>query len=217
MLPLLYFTQLISRSYELPDVHIHKLSGDVCQEWALPPTPENAVALLMIYYSMNNSGFAWLKSEKKRVVQYAFDAADKPCSRDDAIRIISFALSDKTIKKLGDVYIKKMLQKDKDDPQFHYLKYQAQTMNGFRLPDKQDIDELKRILHLAEKRNDVELAQDLKKKIKALEELLEAEDTPHYDDTFDESDMDQHVDIKLLEKLFEEMHRTLGGHGRRKH
>lgn len=216
LLPLLYFTQLISRFYELPDVYIQKLSGDVYKEWVLPPTPENAAALLMIYRNMSNFGLDWLKSETKRVAQYAFDAADKPCSRDDAMSIISFALSDKTMKKLGDVYIKKMLQKDKDDPQFHYLKYQSQRINRFRLPGKEDIDELNRILHLAEKRNDVELAQDLRKKIKALEELLEAEDIPDYDDTFDKSGMDQHMDIKLLEKLFEEMHRTMDGHGRKK-
>lgn len=217
LLPLLYFTQLISRYYELPDVYIQKLSVEVDREWRLPPTPENAVALLMIYCNIGTLGIAWLKSEMKRVVQYAFEASDKPCSRDDAIGIISFALSDKQAQKLGDVYIKKMLQKDRDDPEFHYLKYQSQKMNRFRLPGKEDLDELNRILHLAEKRNNMELVRELRKKIKAVEKLLEADDMFNYGgDMFDKNGIDLN-DMEVLEKLFEEMHRTMGGRGRRKH
>lgn len=216
LLPLLYFTQLIFRCYGLPDVSIQKLSAEVNQEWRQPPTPENAIALLMIYNYMNIFGFAWLKSEMKRVVQYVFDASDKPCSREDALGIISLALSDKQMQKIGGIYIKKMLQKDRDDPHFHYLKYQSQLIHSSRLPGRGDLDELNRILHLAEKRNSMELARELRKKIKAVEELLETREILNYGGAFDKSGMDPNMDMEVLEKLFEEMHRTMGGHGRRK-
>ncbi len=218
LLPLLYFTQLISRCYELPDTSLQKLNAEVDREWSLPPTPENAVALLMIYSYINTLGFAWLKAEMKRVVLYALDASDKPCSRNDALGIVSFALPDKQAHKLGDVYIKKMLEKDREDPQFHYLKYQLQIMNSRRLPGKEGIEELNRILHLAEKRNNRELVRDLRKRIKALEEILKVEDTLNYGGAFDTSgtNTNLNMDMEILEELFEEMQRTMGGRGRGK-
>lgn len=213
LLPILYFTHLIFRCYELPDVYTQKLGAEVNQEWSLPPTTENAIALLRVYSYINIFGFTWLKSEMKRVVQYAFDASDKPCSRDDAMGIISFALSDRQTRKLGDVYIKKMLQKDRDDPQFHYLKYQSQLRTDFYQPGRKDLEELKRILHLAEKRNDVELVRNLRKRIRTLEELLEAENMFNFGGD-DKMDMDKEMEI--LEKLFGEMHRKKGGQERNK-
>lgn len=215
LLPFLYFTQLIFQYYGVPDISLQKLRSEVEQEWNLPPTPGNALALLMVYKYIEALGFAELKSETKRVVQYALDASNNPCSRNEALGIISFAFSDKRMQKVGDVYIKKMLQEDKDDPQFHYLNYQLNMKNRFRLPGKKDIDELDRILHLAEKRNSVELVRNLRKEIKTLESFLKVENMLDYDDIFDENGMAPN-DMEALEKLFEEMHRAMGGRGKRR-
>ena len=216
LLPLLYFTQLISRCYELPDAYTQKLCASVEEAWRLPPTTENAIALLRVYHYINVFGFTWIKSELKRVVKYAFDASDKPCSRDDAIGIISFALSDKQARKLADVYIKKMLLQDRDDPRIHHLKYQSQIRSDYYQPGRKDIDELKRILHLAEKRNDVELARNLQKKIKSLEEMLKVGNMFNFGDSTDGDDTDLEGGMEILEKVFGEMHRKEGGKGKRK-
>lgn len=213
LLPLLYFTQLISRYYKVPDVHIQKLNAEVDREWRLPPTPENAVMLTTVYRYINTLGLSWLKPEMKKIAQYAFGALDKPCPRDDAISIVIFALSDKQTYKLGDAYIKKMLQKDKDDPQFSYLKYQLRIRSSSHPPGRGDIDELNRVLQLAEKRNSLDLARDVRKNIKALEELLKVENMLNHSDIFG----DQDINMEILGKLFEEMHKTMGGQGRRKH
>lgn len=217
-LPLLYFAQLISRCYGLPDSYTQKLGAEVDREWHLPATPGNAVSLLMVYSYIDIFGFAWSKSELKRVARYAFDASDKPCSREEALDIIHFAFSDKQTRKLGDVYIKKILGEDKDDPEFHYLKYQSQVAQRSLPPGKEDVEELKRILRLAEKRNNGELVRDLKKRIKDLEELFAAGEALKYigDDEFDQNDQDMKTDLEFLRKLFDEINRTEGGKGKRK-
>jgi len=216
LLPLLYFTYLISRQYDMPADYIRKLGKEVEQEWRLPPTPVNALALLMVYDYIRMFGADWLKSEMKMVLQYALDASDKPCSGEEAAGIISFALSDKQAQKLGDVYIKKMLLADRDDPLFNSLAYQLKLKNSNCLPGRRDLDEFQRILHLAEKRNNVELARDLRKKIKALEEMLEVRDMLSGGGPFDGGGMDMDANMEVLEKLFEEIHRKEGGQRRKR-
>ncbi len=229
-LPVLYFTQLIYREYGVPDVYAEKVKTLIDREWKIPPVPEVAVSLIKIYSYMtliNQS--TWLNQEKRRVERYALDAANKPCSRNDALFIIYFNAAEGHETKLGDKYIKKMLKEDKEDPQFLYLRYKLNRMKDFNSPpNKKDINELNKILHIAEKRNEIELIRDLKKTIEEFNRMNEMSDIfdgrpllDIFDDDFDDDsddgfDFDDDVELEMFSDLLEDMLRLQGGSSKRK-
>ncbi len=215
LLSVLYFTYLIARHYGLPDDYTSKLNREVEQEWRLPPTAGKAFSLLMVCDYINIFGADWLKSEIKKVFQYAIDASDKPCSNKEAFHlvVIALGLSENQAHKLADVYTRKILKTDKDNPHFNYLEYQLKLKNSERMPWKRNLAELQRILRLAEKDNDpdMDLVRELRKKIKALEELSEVRDMLAGSGAFD---LNGNMDI--LEKLFGDTRSKKGGQGGKK-
>ena len=64
---LLYFTKLTARYYALSDDEIQKLCPELEQEWANPPTPDNAVGLIKVYHYYSTFKADWLKQEKERL------------------------------------------------------------------------------------------------------------------------------------------------------
>ena len=211
-LPVLYFTQLIYRENKVPDTYLRKVKMLIDIEWMKPPVPTVAVSLIKIYsYMILISQPIWLRQEKKRVVRYALDAAGKPCSRDEALFIVSFGATDGNEIKLCKKYINKMLKQDKEDPKFLYLKYNLNKKDGFGCPsNKKELNELKRILHIAEKRNEIELVKDLKKTIEEFDRMSEIPDIfgdrPPFDifddDDFDFDDMGRGMLDVILEDIF---------------
>ena len=175
LLPLLYFTRLIARYYTLSDSEIQKLCPEIEQEWAKPPTPDNAVAFIKVYDYFSRLKPNWLKLEKEKIVEYASDASVKPCTRDEANIIVRFLLSDARTKKLGKAYINKMLQIDRNDPLFVLLNYKSGIRPG-HLPVQRDIDTLKRILPLAEQRNEMELIREIRGTITIIEKMIKMHD-----------------------------------------
>ncbi|MFV1975371.1 MAG: tetratricopeptide repeat protein [Candidatus Scalindua sp.] len=217
-LPVLYFTQLIYRENEVPDVYTGKVKILIDKEWKKPPATAMAVSLIKIYsYMILISQPIWLSQEKKRVVKYTLDAVGKPCSRDDALYIVNFGATEGNEMKLCNKYTKKMLKQDKEDPRFLYLKYTLSRMDDFDHPsNKTDINELKRILHIAEKRNEIDLVKDLKKTIEEFDRISEIpdifgdrppfdifdDDNDEFDDDFDFGDMGRGILDVILEDMF---------------
>jgi len=230
-LPILYFTQLIYRENDVQDVYARKVKMLIDIEWMKPPVPAVAVSLIKIYsYMAPKSRPRWLNQEKKRVVRYALDAVGKLCSRDDALFIIDFDASDGYETELGDKYIKKMLKEDKEDPQILYLKFKRNRMRDFSFPpNKKDIKELNRILHIAEKRNEMELIKDLKKTIEEFCQMSEMPDVfagrlpfdifgDDFDDDGDDDvfDFDDDVGREIVSDFLEEILFLQGSGSKRK-
>lgn len=222
-LPVLYFSQLIFREYGAPDVYARKVEMLVDREWKNRPSPAVAVSLLKVYtYMTMMSQSKWINQEKERVVKYALNAVSKPCSRDDALFIVHFDASDGHETKLGKKYIKKMLKEDKEDPPFLYLRYKLNRVKDFSTPpNKKDIDELNRILHIAEKRNEIELIQELRQTIEEFGRMMEMDDIFDRETPIDIFDNDDDFDLddiepEVFDELVEEMVRTFGGSRRRK-
>ncbi len=194
LLNILYFAKLLSLYYSMSDREIQTLCPELKQEWANPPTPENAVGLIEIYKNFTPKDGAnpnWMKQEKEKIIKYASDASDKPCTRDDAHAIVDFSLFKAQEMKLGKTYINKMLQIDKCDPLFLLLKYKSGIPAKF-LPGQIDIDELKRILPHAERRNEVELIREIKTAIDVAEKMIEMRKSLGSD--FMSNDMDEDED-----------------------
>ncbi|MEK7700089.1 MAG: hypothetical protein AAB332_06770 [Planctomycetota bacterium] len=194
---LLYFTKLTARYYALSDDEIQKLCPELEQEWANPPTPDNAVGLIKVYHYYSTFKADWLKQEKEKIIKYALDASVKPCTRDDAHTIVLFSLFDKQAEKLGKTYINKMLQIDKNDPLFIFLNYKS-SVQFAHLPDQRDIDELIRILPLAEQRNDIELIREIRDVIAIAERVVKmcdfmGSDFMPNDEDEDETDEDEEL------------------------
>ncbi len=224
-LPLLYFTQLIYRENDVQDVYARNVKMLIDIEWMKPPAPAVAVSLIKTYsYMAIKSQPRWLYQEKKRVVRYALDAVGKPCSRDDALFIIDFDAADGYETELGDQYIKKMLKEDKEDPQILYLKFKRNRMRDFSTPpNKKDIKELNRILHIAEKRNEMELITDLKKTIEEFDHISEmpnifGSQSPFdiFGDNFEDGDndgldFDDDLELEMYANFLEEL--LLQGNG----
>ncbi len=224
-LPVLYFTQLIYRENDVPDTYLRKVKMLIDIEWMKPPVPTVAVSLIKIYsYMIQISQPIWLRQERKRVVRYALDAAGKSCSRDDALFIVNFDAAEGHETKLSKKYINKMLKEDKDDPQFLYLRYKLTRMKDFGAPNKKDINELNKILHIAEKRNEIELIKELRKIIEEFDRMSEIPNIfggrctcGNCDDGLDfDDDFEDDVELEMFGDLLEEMLLLQGGGSKRK-
>ena len=86
-----------------------------------------------------------------------------------------------------------MLQIDKGDPLFIFLNYKSSIQPG-HLPNEKDIDVLKRILPLAEQRNELELIREIREAITMAEHVVKMYDFLGSDfmpNDADEDEMDE--------------------------
>ena len=196
LLTMLYFTKLLSLQNSMSDHGIQTLCPELQQEWANPPTPENAVALIETYTHftpINSRNHTWMKQEKEKIIKYALEASGKPCTRNDAHAIVDFAFLTAQETKLGKTYINKMLQIDKCDPLFLFLNIKPNIIDK-RFLEQRDVDELKRILSLAEQRNETELIREIKTTIDVAEKMIVMSKSLGLDFMSDDIDEDDYED-----------------------
>jgi tetratricopeptide (TPR) repeat protein len=222
-LTVLYFTQFIYKEYGTSGVYAEKVQTLIDREWKKPPVPAVAVSLIKIYSFVTlMNKVMWLAQEKRRVTRYALDAVGKPCSRDDALFIVNFDVAEGHETKLSKKYINKMLKEDKDDPQFLYLRYKLNRMKDFSAPpNKNDINKLNKILHIAEKRNEIGLIKELRKTIEEFNRMSEIPNIfggrctcGNCDDSLD-LDFDDGAELEMFGDLIEEMLLLQGGGSKR--
>jgi tetratricopeptide (TPR) repeat protein len=220
---LLYFTFLIFKSYGVLEVYIQKPAREMEEELQKTPTSQRAVFLLKIYSYMAMADISktpWLELERKRALNYALKAAKGPCSRDDAMFIVSFSIREEAGYNLAKKYIKKMLSEDRQDPCFLYLNFKIKKRERFGRPVRGEMEELKNILLLAEKRNDKNTAQSVRKEIADMEQGFGLGDIfnqpfPFGDFVEDEDEDEGEDDFNIIESLINEFF-SIGGRGRKK-
>ncbi|MCP5004860.1 MAG: hypothetical protein GY941_13095 [Planctomycetes bacterium] len=209
-LPVLYFAQLCFQESEVPDVYLKNLKELIDKEWKKPPAPATAVVLLKTYACAALSSQSWwLYREKERVVKYAIKAASKPCSREDALAMVQFDIIEEGETRLGETYIKKMLKEDRDDPGFLYLRHRLKIMQGSHFPGNSGLNELNRILRIAEKRNDMELTRKLGKEIEEFESMLKMHDILSLQPPPEILDMLDDDELDMYGTLFDDMMHSL--------
>ncbi|MBW2094566.1 MAG: hypothetical protein JRI80_06725 [Deltaproteobacteria bacterium] len=188
----LYFNWLAARLYEVPFKYVKKTRKRVEEAFSGRASPERAARFAeTISYFSHASRPGWLEDELKRVNHFARKAVKGDFSRDQARIIVEYALSQPNgDKNLAWAYVKRALIQDPDDPFFLFLRYQMKDDHWFRKRNITPMDELKRILALAENRRDQQLMVKIRK---AMDELQDLQDMLSLDETMDDFLEDEDV------------------------
>ncbi|OPX41168.1 MAG: hypothetical protein B1H13_03505, partial [Desulfobacteraceae bacterium 4484_190.3] len=188
----LYFNWLAARLYGVPFKYVKKTRKRVEEAFSSRASPERAARFAeTISYFSHASRPGWLEDELKRVNHFARKAVKGDFSRDQARIIVEYALSQPNgDKNLAWAYVKQALIQDPDDPFFLFLRYQMKDDHWFRKRNIRPMDELKRILALAENRRDQQLMVKIRK---AMDELQHLQDIFSPDETMDDFLEDEDV------------------------
>ncbi|MGR3218630.1 MAG: tetratricopeptide repeat protein [Candidatus Anammoxibacter sp.] len=188
---LLYFSFLIFKAYEVPLSFIEGLEKEVNVEFEQNPIAENVLQLLKVIEYVNLLGpFSWMHLEKTRVKRFVVKSAknrNDKCSRNVACEIVQLVISEqkscrsKKDYTIAQVYIKKMLGFDKKDPQFLFYSFMLKNIDLRFGPGRKDLKNIKKILELAEKRNETGLIKDIRSEITEIERKIENSFSPEYD------------------------------------
>lgn len=200
---LIYFNWLIGRVYQVPPQHLRAARDRMEMEFSGDADTQKAVLFVeTISYFFNFHRLDWLDDELYRVDIYALDAAKKGFSRGQAKTIIDYALSEPVDnEELAEIVIKKTLRRNPEDPLFLFYRYEMKVEGRSAPPGMKELEELQRILSLAEKERDQELVLKIRHAIEEIERsqaLSEHEHPfdagPFFDDDFDDDEFDEDDD-----------------------
>jgi anaerobic selenocysteine-containing dehydrogenase len=189
---------------------------------AAAPAVVAALTEVIQYARLIVPGKSWLDKESRRLNACALKAADRPCTPQDAEKIIHYAFGERWPDfELIDRYVKKMLNQDPKSPLFLYFQYLHGKRSHLlqRPPTEKDLQRLRDIQALAVERNERLLINLLGKEIRQIEEFLSSsfEDDDDDDPEDDEEDDDNRkaADLeKFSEELAEAMDRIFKPHGK---
>ncbi|MGR3317538.1 MAG: tetratricopeptide repeat protein [Candidatus Anammoxibacter sp.] len=208
---LLYFTLLIFKAYEVPSSFIEGLGKEVNDEFDQNPTAGNVLQLLKVIEYVNLLGpFSWLPLEKNRVKHFVVKSVrnkkDK-CSRNVAREIVQLVISEQKNCRfnkdytVAQVYIKKMLGVDKKDPQFLFYAFMLKNVDLQFERNRKDLSRIKKILALAEERNEAALIKDIRREITEIERMIDNPFSPEYENG-DDSGKEKDLAIEELLDIF---------------
>ena len=171
---LTYFFLLISKEYKVNPKYLKKFEDQVKKDLAQKASVDKAVAYIevIIYMHIFSTPFVGLKKEIKRISNYALKAVKYDFLREDAKKIILFALLDNVRDyRLAAKYIGAMLDKDSFDPfpLYHRLTLILQEMTA---PSELELEEANKILKYAERINDQKLIREIKTLIMDIKKYL---------------------------------------------
>ena len=213
-----YFAYLIGRTYEAPSPLISQLENGIKKIFAAP-TPAVVAALTEViqYARLIVPGKSWLDKESRRLNACALKAADRPCTPQDAEKIVHYAFGERWPDfELIDRYVKKMLNQDPKSPLFLYFQYLHGKRSHLlqRPPTEKDLQRLRDIQALAVERNERLLLNLLGKEIRQIEEFLSSSFEDDDDDDPDEDDHDDDRKAINFEKLDEALDRIFKPRGK---
>lgn len=208
-LSLLYFTLLISKTYDACSQVIKDIEVEVKTEFLKKPDAETVLKLMEIIRYISLTGkYEWLQVEQKRIKLFSLKATknkDDECSRETAKKIILLCFSDKGDSCYEDEYdivkafIVKMLAKDKNDPQFLFYEYMLKKKTFKIKPERKVMNRLEKILLLAEKRNDLSLKKVIENEIGNIEEMMRNLLLSDFPDKYNDDVSDRNIKEELDE------------------
>lgn len=197
-LEIFYFTLLISKVYGISKKLIKDWEQRITKEFNKKASIETAVVFCTTLSSiLPNRVDGRLNHEIERVNSYALKALKNECTREDAIRITDFAMSESNRNfHLTDKVIEKVLKKNPEDALFNFVKFKVDFTKKrlVHLPEEKDLESLRDILPLAEKEGDRRLIAEIRSFIDTLERSIPCTDDlfgdndfyDDYDDDFDD-------------------------------
>jgi len=206
-LRLAYFSRLMGEAYGVHRKQLQPLEKTIRSVFGGHATVEKALILAQVVtYSRTVKEYKRAEEETVLVNGYASRAVQGPCTREQARRMIEFALSQENNNThLAGLYIDRALHDHPDDPFFLFCRYQMKARQFMYVPGKQDLDELRRIVALAEKSGERDLAVKIRALIRSLEGRMGAAsripdlDDEDFDD--DEEDFEEELAEKFLSVL----------------
>ena len=145
----------------------------VKKEFSGRASPEKAIAfadVISYFQRALRTMPKWFKEEKRRVNRYIRKAAKGEFSRAQARVFVEYALQNRD-EDLAWSCINKALEQNPDDPYFLFVRFQLEVGSFYGFVDEEELEELKRILSLAEKQRDHELTSKIRKTIQEIEKM----------------------------------------------
>ncbi|RLB35252.1 MAG: hypothetical protein DRH11_03355 [Deltaproteobacteria bacterium] len=216
----LYFKFLVGRLYQVPSKYMSSIEKRVKKEFSGRASPEKAIAFadVISYFQRTSRTIPkWFKEEQRRVNRYIRKTAKGEFSQAQARVFVEYALQN-TDEDLAWSYINKALEQNPDDPYFLFVRFQLEVGSFYGFVDEEELDELKRILSLAQKQRDQELISRIRKTIEEIEKMGSVRDIfDNHDEELDEEeeDLDEAVDI-FVENLLREANKKRPGRQRKK-
>ena len=216
----LYFKFLVGRLYEVPSKYMSSIEKSVKKEFSGRASPEKAMAFadVISYFQRGSRTIpTWFKEEERRVNRYIRKTAKGEFSQEQARVLVEYALQNRD-EDLAWSCINKALEQNPDDPYFLFVRFQLEVGSFYGFVDEEELEELKRILSLAERQRDQELISRIRKTIQEIEEMAcVGEIFDNHDEELDEEeeDLDEAVDI-FVENLLREANKKRPGKQRKK-
>ncbi|HDH98060.1 MAG TPA: hypothetical protein ENF70_02870, partial [Deltaproteobacteria bacterium] len=148
----LYFTFLAGRLYEVPSKYMSSIEKRVKKEFSGCASPKKAMAFadVISYFQRTFPTIPkWFKEEQRTVHRYIRKAAKGEFSRAQARVFVEYALQNRD-EDLAWSCINKALEQNPDDPYFLFVRFQLEVGSFYGFVDEEELEELKRILSLAE-------------------------------------------------------------------
>ena len=177
--PVKYFILLMFKTFGVSISFFRNLENEISKAFNCNQTSGNALHACKVISHVEGMGkFPWINKEKCRVDSYLMSAAENKDDNYDIKTIMELIMMDFPKKDnesdyesfgVALSYIKKMLNIDRNDPQFLFLGFTLRSYTYGFIPSRKAVDCARKILALAEKREEIELI----KRVRALGDLME--------------------------------------------